>query len=577
MRNSFAAILFLLLASDAFAADFGCGRDTDRSGTVDSLCPGSDKDYDGYTEAQGDCDDTAFEIFPGRPDTTGCSAGSYRVCKADGTGYTACVSSATTPYCPQGDYTTTDGIDATTCKYISPSGSDTTGDGSYANPWKTPKKISRYDSGAVNPGAGDAVMILSGTYTETSTCSDANDCVLFLGYSDGTAEDPIWILGYPGTKPVFQGEFVLYEAQGYIIRDIEITQGSVQSPGFSASGTPANLDIAGLYIHDKEGVTANNHACLKVSQGGFNNHVHHNYVSDCTDPAFEEGKNGTGIYMNAQTTDTKIKYNNIVAGSEDMNACVHEKHLPYGDTDGEVIGNYCNLAGPGYQSSGGKNRTIQGNLWVGCDVAIYLAPAGGAAYWGGMTIENNTAVCDQFFYAKPQWGYDSTGAMPSTEECSCTYGTNCDASDLSPDTWTTSNIRYNIAKSSASTWVHIKIGEYESDITRTLINGKFAFASNGLYSTNSSTPTIPYFNSNNSCGTYCCSGGSDGTTYSGLSAIQAAGLETSSIVEDPSLASGTYVSANANMSTWGYRVPAVAATEKTTVNIRKSGRRVIRR
>lgn len=53
-----------LFCTPAFAADKHCGRDTDRNGTVDAWCPGSDEDWDGYS-AGVDCNDHAFFTHPG--------------------------------------------------------------------------------------------------------------------------------------------------------------------------------------------------------------------------------------------------------------------------------------------------------------------------------------------------------------------------------------------------------------------------------------------------------------------------------------------------------------------------------
>ena len=73
--------------------------------------------------------------------------------------------------------------------YLSPTGSDSTGDGSYDNPWFSPAKA-RKSTGAIAPG--DTVVFKDGTYNYTP--------VLFaLGYS---ADDS----GVPGSPIVYRAE-----------------------------------------------------------------------------------------------------------------------------------------------------------------------------------------------------------------------------------------------------------------------------------------------------------------------------------------------------------------------------------
>ena len=59
--------------------------------------------------------------------------------------------------------------------YVSPTGNDTTGNGSLNNPWKT---IQRAANAAV---AGDTILIRAGTYRETVT--PANNGVTFQNYN----------------------------------------------------------------------------------------------------------------------------------------------------------------------------------------------------------------------------------------------------------------------------------------------------------------------------------------------------------------------------------------------------------
>jgi len=58
-----------LLISAAIVGAFGCGKveeDTQETATVDTQSDGLDLDQDGVTEADGDCDDSNPEVYPGR-------------------------------------------------------------------------------------------------------------------------------------------------------------------------------------------------------------------------------------------------------------------------------------------------------------------------------------------------------------------------------------------------------------------------------------------------------------------------------------------------------------------------------
>jgi hypothetical protein len=70
--------------------------------------------------------------------------------------------------------------------YVSTTGSDTTGDGSYFNPWATPEKAFSMAT------AGYIVYFREGEYTLTSTTDFG-----YVGHN-GTAESPIIFSGYPG-------------------------------------------------------------------------------------------------------------------------------------------------------------------------------------------------------------------------------------------------------------------------------------------------------------------------------------------------------------------------------------------
>jgi len=118
----------------------------------------------------------------------------------------------------------------TTIYYISPTGSDTTGDGSEANPFATLSKVHGL-SGAAELGAGDTVYFLEGTY-RNSNFGDGNiwkdslsDFVLLLNKS-GAADNPITYAAAPGAKAILEfdgpGAIRLQNAQYINIQGFEI-------------------------------------------------------------------------------------------------------------------------------------------------------------------------------------------------------------------------------------------------------------------------------------------------------------------------------------------------------------------
>jgi hypothetical protein len=100
--------------------------------------------------------------------------------------------------------------------FIAPGGSDSTGDGTLANPWKTIQKFIDRE-----PAAGDTLYCRGGTYTNPPAAQAGHgEAVL-----PGTAASPITICNYPGETPVFSGgtdlgAFIrIYDASTYVVID----------------------------------------------------------------------------------------------------------------------------------------------------------------------------------------------------------------------------------------------------------------------------------------------------------------------------------------------------------------------
>lgn len=174
----------------------------------DMLCPAPDKDNDGfpdivhcnYPTEHCDADDTDSTIHPSSVDGTmpssgptikGCSGGQVHEPLDNGT-FTACHAWA----CPAGR----------TCHYLSPTGSNFTGDGSIGNPWKSLAKLSYWYFTVTPPFSiyapinNDLFIMRDGSYTDTfdfgysATSADVYEC------RGNTATFGFW--AYPGEHPI---------------------------------------------------------------------------------------------------------------------------------------------------------------------------------------------------------------------------------------------------------------------------------------------------------------------------------------------------------------------------------------
>ena len=75
--------------------------------------------------------------------------------------------------------------------YVSTTGNDVTGDGSFDNPWGS------WQKGVLSIGPGDTLYIRGGTYMPSSTYGNGCYCRLYISGKSGTAGSPITIQNYP--------------------------------------------------------------------------------------------------------------------------------------------------------------------------------------------------------------------------------------------------------------------------------------------------------------------------------------------------------------------------------------------
>lgn len=535
------------------APDFGCGRDTNRNGSVAALCSGADQDADGYTVAQGDCDDTRWEIFPGVSTAQGCTTGQWRTCKADGSGYTACSAST---FCPNTADTRLypDESAGGNCYYFNPvTGNNTTGDGSAGNPWQDLRKISSGFSGRYTPVAGDKFIVRGGT---TSATFGTTNYLLLENGRDCTASQRCTIICDPRDNCVgdWTGNatvFSKFNMRGnyWNLRGFEITGGA--GPGVNVNDGAVDVRTSLNYVHDHDGIASDNLAGIKYDQSAYGR-AHHNRVEDICDVEDAEGCLDTNIwdieiYRGVSTT---VEYNILVNNTKQY-GCIRSKHADYASVH-VFRGNYCsNISLGGLFAS--RNLTVENNL-ISADQGLSYRDPGGTSYFGDAVYRNNTIIIPSTGTAgvalTPHRRWDASGNGQAADSAG-TLPDGCSGDYFGPVTFSG-----NLIQSARTTLNQdqrlLSIGTYSPDSLRAnwTTPGNWSMSGNCFYNTNGLTTLFGEFEANN--GDLTCAGrGVNGGNYT-LSTWQAAGFDTGSVVANPSLDTNTYLPA-ANCLSHGYR------------------------
>lgn len=358
------ALLFFIAlcfaATTAKAADTGCGRDTDRNGSVDLLCTTPDADTDGYTSVTGggtDCDDTKWEIYPGRYTASGCSAGFSRLCQTTGV-YSSCVADASFVCHGTGGAT----------KFVDDSGPSTTNcaldAGTYADPKDYRCFFNTGMTGYAALGTHDCLVFEGGTYN--TKWSSAPEKMIYTSIT-GDATDRIRLVAMPGQTVIISGAGVSPNP----IRPIELVHNNYEIQGFEVVGNYAvngikssgvtNQWIHGNYVHDVNGSCGtDNCGGISLSSPSDNSTVENNHVLDVWDTADLTNENANAIQI-FRGTGITIKGNTIGASSNlKQYGCLYYKHC---DTSGN--GNYTITNNLCYNASGHQfTTTCGGGTWT---------------------------------------------------------------------------------------------------------------------------------------------------------------------------------------------------------------------
>lgn len=364
------AALILLLGAQAWAADFGCGRDTDRNGTVDNWCPSDtyDQDYDGVHSTDGDCDDNDWQIRPGISTGKGCSAGQWRTCKADGTGYTSCTSAQWNPLNTDNRFHTDRGYD--TVIYIDAvNGNNSTGNGSFANPYQTLEKVSTGGSGAVTINDGTIIVVRAGTYNhtwganariwyQTAQCPTKGCAIvaypgeLVKLVKTSTTEGPIMEVSNPNASSK-------WTVAGFEVDGEDVGEGV----GISFWDSGDGHRIFNNYVHNIDGEQNNNLSGIRCYQDTRCN-ITHNFVTNVCDSSKSSCSLGNTGGVECQKTGCQMNYNVVMAVGGDsvrMGWGLRWKHANNTTTPGYVIGNYVSNVNTGILPHG-RSIHVYGNL-----------------------------------------------------------------------------------------------------------------------------------------------------------------------------------------------------------------------
>jgi hypothetical protein len=366
----------------------GDGIDQDCNGT-DTLCPGPDKDRDGYVEG-ADCDDTNRMIYPGIsvPCTDSCGQGT-KTCQSNGA-FTSC---SCTPLC--------EAAGSGRCYYVSRTTGSDTAAGTFAQPLKTQLRFHAAGSSHISLNAGDVVYFMSGLYDD-SLVYESSRTGLYIQNINGTASAPIVFKAYPGAHPVFAPAVSavglhFYNSSYFKIEGLEIAR--AYQDGLRVS-TSSNVEVRNIWVHDTDGVDNNNLAGVYLDDADYvavhHSLIHDNYDRTCADTGGSKTENSRDLVL-FQGGNNRIHHNVVfqtpAVTAQKTGSCIVYKHGMLGsgktfEVDNNILWN-CYFAAIGSSTYGGR---FHHNLILNSDIGISLKNHGGVVNLSDNIAEYNTFV-----------------------------------------------------------------------------------------------------------------------------------------------------------------------------------------
>ena len=351
MRRALLLALFFLVPRLAFGADAYCGLDTDHNGSIttcsNTVRSSRDDDRDGFTIAEGDCDDTNDRIYPGMATSSGCSANEAKNCPLSGTGtYTACSSGG---WKPEG---------CTTAYYIATTGSNAAS-GAVGAPWLNQLNFTTYynvgDRPATyhDPAAGECFIFRAGTYSTTYTY-DASTMHVFFRAKSGTSGSPIQIVGFPGETVIFDPSTAVpplailqsnyWRVFGLQFSDTNGVGTYTGNNGAVNVSESTGVRVHGNLIYNIDGNQSGNLAGIHYN-GTTDGQITNNTIYDVYDRTNSSGgtlsENNSGI-LDFNSSNLRIARNKILNSTTLKSNCIKKKHSNSNvTTRPEIDWNYC--------------------------------------------------------------------------------------------------------------------------------------------------------------------------------------------------------------------------------------------
>jgi len=364
------------------------------------------------------------------------------------------------------------------------SGSDSTGDGSFGNPWETFANIQYYYSSIYRPPGwvqlqpGETIYLMNGTHnTEIDAGGGYDNCIArFRGYH-GSSGSWFRIAAYPGHSPVIDGSgshmgINVFQSSYWEIEGVEVK--NCYARGILIAGDTA-VKVHNVHIHDTDGVDNNNIAGLEVNGTlGFELYdsvLNDNYDRICADTGGNATENSANVVFFSNSGDIIIRdcefYQSLPLSDPKSGGGVKYKHSSqYPDSTFQVYN--CSFTNHKFFAfgSGTTNTHFHHNIIDGGGT-IVSKDFGGTTHQTNQIFEYNTI-------------YEGKGlALSPTNSW-----VNVDFPDDPSNIVFRNNIVYDTATSYNSEKGIVDVGCYMTDVLYFLTLPELTFTENCYYNPN---------------------------------------------------------------------------------------------